>query len=185
MISGATGTAVISTCGSYRETLTRSWDERPRLLVVMFNPSDADAMRDDQTITLVCHIAAHNGFGGIVVVNGIPIRSSDPAPAFEMLEWDKSSDWSARDALQQNLGVIQREAERAGAVLLAWGAMAFQTNASANWFDQVREEIECAVKDGTPIYCLGKTKAGCPIHPMARGKLKVRPDAPLIPWSTS
>ena len=171
--------------GSYRWTLHRTWDQRPALMVVMFNPSTADAQQDDPTIRLLCQIAAHNGYGGIVVVNGIPLRSTPPAPAFAMLEWDKSSDWSSRDALQLNLSHIQTHAAQAGAVLLAWGALAFKTNSSADWFDYVREEIQAAVKEGTPIYCLGKTKAGSPIHPMARGRMKVRPDAPLIPWSTN
>lgn len=183
MIIGAIGTAEISSDGTIRWTLTRTWDARPVLLVVMFNPSTAGPEVDDNTVNLVCQIASHNGYGGIMVVNGIPLRSSVPAPAIQMLEWDKASDWSARDLLLQNIGVIQREAGRAGAVLLAWGALAHKTNSSADWFDNVREEIECAVKDGTPIYCLGKTKAGCPIHPMARGKMKVSPTAKLIPWS--
>jgi DNA (cytosine-5)-methyltransferase 1 len=46
----------------------------------MFNPSTADSSIDDPTITLLCHVAAHNGYGGIVVVNGIPLRSSAPEP---------------------------------------------------------------------------------------------------------
>ena len=171
--------------GSYRWTLHRTWDQRPALMVVMFNPSTADAQQDDPTISLLCQIAAHNGYGGIVVVNGIPLRSPDPAPAFAMLEWDKASDWSARDALQSNLSVIVREVGRAGAVLLAWGALAYKTNSSADWFDNVHEEIGSAVPEGVTVYCLGKTKHGHPIHPMARGRMKVRPDAKLIPWSTT
>jgi len=183
MMSGIERKAHIAGC--YRWTLHRIWDQRPALLVAMFNPSDADAMRDDPTIKLTCQIAAHNGYGGIVVVNGIPLRSSDPAPAFAMLDWDKTSDWSARDDLLRNLGHITDQAARAGAVLLAWGAMAYKTDSSADWFDNVREEIESAVPDGVPVYCLGKTKHGYPIHPMARGRMKVRPDTKLIPWSTS
>lgn len=70
MLTGATGSARLSACGTYRWTLTRTWDSRPVLLVVMFNPSEAAAEVDDPTITLVCQIAAHNGYGGIVVVNG-------------------------------------------------------------------------------------------------------------------
>lgn len=183
MLTGITRKAHIQ--GEYRWTLTRAWDSRPMLLVCMFNPSLANGLQDDPTINLTCHIAAHNGFGGIVVVNGIPLRSPDPAPAFEMLEWDKTSDWSARDALQSNLSVITREVGRAGAVLLAWGALAHKTNSSAFWFDNVLEEIQAALPEGVPIYCLGKTATGCPKHPLARGKHKVPKDAPLISWRTA
>jgi hypothetical protein len=79
-------TARLSACGAYRFVLTRTWDQRPVLLVVMFNPSNATHERDDPTITLLCHIASHNGYGGIVVVNAIPLISSTPA----------ESPWSTR-----------------------------------------------------------------------------------------
>lgn len=174
--------ASISKCGTYRWTLTRAWDGRPMLLVVMFNPSTADAEKDDPTIQLLCHIASHNGYGGIVVVNLVPLRSSTPEPAIDMVKWDKTADWCARDRLQENVAVICREAARAGAVLFAWGALADRLEF---WPDNVREEIECALADGTPIYCLGRTASGQPKHPLARGKHKVPKDAPLIPWEVS
>jgi len=183
MLSGMTRAARLSSCGTFRWTLSRIWDEAlPVLLVVMFGPSTADDKRDDPTITLVCHVAAHNGYGGIVVVNGIPLRSSKTKPQFAMLDWDKTSEWGDRDRLQENLSIILAEASRAGAALIAWGAIAGQTVASADWFDNVREEIECALPDNAPLLCLGKTKGGYPIHPLARGKLKVPKDAPLLPW---
>ncbi len=172
--------ASLSPCGTYRWTLGRQWDERPALVVCMFNPSTADASVDDPTINLVCQIASHNGYGGIVVVNGIPLRSSTPSEAVAMTNWDKTQDWYARDRLQLNLSRIQREVEKAGSVLIAWGALA---DRCADWFDQVLEEIQCALPEGVPVYCLGKTKAGYPMHPLARGKHKLRKDAALIPWA--
>lgn len=171
--------ATISPCKAYRFKLWRTWDDRPVLLVVMFNPSTADANVDDPTISLLCHIAAHNGFGGVQVVNAIPLRSPTPAAAIEMTQWDRCSDWHARDRLQQNLAIIQAEVERAGAVLLAWGALGERCS---DWMDQVREEIEAALPDGVPLYCLGKTAGGHPKHPMARGKHKVPKDAALLSW---
>ena len=181
MINGMTRSARFSRCGNYRWTLTRAWDGRPMLLVVMFNPSKANDEIDDNTVSLVCQIAAHNGYGGIVVVNGIPICSSKPAPAYEMLDWEARREWSDRDLLGHNVSVIQQEAARAGAVLLAWGALADRCD---YWFDHVLEQIGEALPEGVPIYCLGKTAAGHPKHPLARGKHKVRKDAPLLPWKT-
>lgn len=181
MLNIPTRAARLSRCGTYRWTLTRAWDGRSKLLVVMFNPSKADHHVDDQTIILLCHIAAHNGFGGIVVVNGIPLRSPKPAEAIDMVNtWDVRQAWYERDALHANLAEIQKQVERAGAVLLAWGALA---DRCPFWFDNVLEEIESALPDGVPLYCLGKTAGGYPKHPMARGKHKVPKDAPLIPWS--
>lgn len=174
-------TATLSACGTYRFRLTRTWDDRPRLLVVMFNPSTADHQVDDPTIRLLCHIANHNGFGGIVVCNAIPLRSSKPADAIDMeLTWDKRQDWYQRDALQQNLAVVVDEVGKAGAVLLAWGNLGDRV---AHWMENVVEEINCALPVGSEIYCLGKTKSGQPKHPLARGKHKVPKDALLLPWS--
>jgi hypothetical protein len=181
--TGMSGTACISTCGLHRWTLTRTWDARPVLLVAMFNPSKANHEVNDPTITILCQIAAANGYGGIVVVNGIPLRTSAPGAAADFANnWDKRQDWSARDSLQMNLAAIVREVERAGAVLLAWGALA---DRSAHWFELVLEEIECALPDGVPLLCLGKTAAGHPKHPMARGRHKVPKDAPLQPWKAT
>lgn len=172
--------ATFSSCGTCRFTLTREWDDRPKLLVCMFNPSTANDLEDDPTVGLVCHIASFNGFGGIVVVNGVPLCSSKPLRAVQMTQWDKSQDWHARDLLQQNLGVIQKEVEKAGAVLLAWGALGERCG---DWMETVLDEIKDALPVGSEIYCLAKTKAGHPKHPMARGKHKVPKNAPLIPWS--
>jgi hypothetical protein len=33
-----------------------------------------------------------------------------------------------------------------------------------------------------PLYCLGTTPDGLPLHPLARGKFAVRNDAELRPW---
>lgn len=150
------------------------------LLVIMFNPSAADAMVDDPTIILLCHIAAHNGYGGIVVVNGIPLRSSNPDDAAYMVNtWPERSAWDERDDLQANLQVIQQQVERAGAVLLAWGALAGRC---PEWFDHVEEQIREVLPLSSEVYCLGKTKGGHPKHPLARGKHKVRKDEPLQLW---
>lgn len=173
-------TAQFSPCRNYRFVLTRTWDERPVLVVCMFNPSDANEEIDDPTISLLCHIASFNGYGGIVVVNAIPLCSSKPAEAIDMVQtWDKRRDWHARDRLHENLGVIVKQVETAGAVLLAWGALG---DRCADWMDTVIEEIECSKPDTTPMYCLAKTKAGHPMHPLARGKHKIPKTAPLVPW---
>lgn len=176
-------TAQLSPCARYRYTLTRTWDDRPKLLVCMFNPSTADHTIDDPTISLLCHIASHNGYGGIVVVNAIPLRSSRPADAIAMVNtWDKRQAWDERDALQMNQSCIVTQVEMAGAVLLAWGALG---DRCSSWMDDILEEIQCALPVGSEIYCLAKTKAGHPKHPMARGKHKVPKNATLIPWSAA
>lgn len=180
MMRGCVGEALVSHCGGYRWTLSRTWDGRPHLLVCMFNPSTADAMQDDPTIRLLCQVAAHNGYGGFTVVNAVPLRSPTPGDAAHMVNtWDKRQAWDERDRLQHNLGVIEREVRGARGVLLAWGALGMLC---PDWIDRVLEAIHEALPDGVPLLCLGTTKHGYPKHPMARGAHKVRPDAPLVPW---
>lgn len=180
-MSTPTGTASISACGAYRWTLSRRWDSRPMLLAVMFNPSTADASKNDPTILLLCQIASHNGFGGVIVVNAVPLRDPAPERAVAMARgWE--TDWSVRDDLRENLRVLEQCTATAGAVLLAWGALGARC---PDWMGTVQDTIRAALPRGSEIYCLAKTKAGHPKHPMARGKHKVRPDAPLIPWSTA
>ena len=46
------GEAELSACGRYRYFLTRSWDlSFPYLIFIMLNPSTADALSDDPTLT--------------------------------------------------------------------------------------------------------------------------------------
>ncbi len=179
--------AQLSECGTYRWTLRRLWGEGQVLTVCMFNPSEADHEVDDRTITLLMQLASNNGYGGILVVNGIPLRSSKPEEALAMLRWDETHDWHARDRLQDNLALINAICSKPNPkgrdVLLAWGALADRTAYAADWFDTVLEEIESALPEGGRLLCLGKTKSGQPIHPLARGKHRIRPDGRFVPFT--
>jgi hypothetical protein len=180
MLSGIQRSAEFTGNGAYRSVLRRWWDDRPRLLVVMFNPSDANAAVDDPTASLVTHIAAHHGYGGFSVVNGIPLVSSDPAAAAHMVNtWDSRQAWEERDALQLNLGTVRAEVRSHRDILLAWGALASRC---PGWFDHVLEQVREEVTPGQRLLCLGITAAGYPKHPMARGKHKVPRNAPLLSW---
>lgn len=176
--------ASLSRCGRYRWTLTRAWDDRPLLLVVMFNPSTADADKDDPTISTLCRRASRWGYGGIVVVNLVPLRTSAPGEAVDMVQsFDRRGAWDERDALSENLAIVVGQVQRAGAILLAYGQLGERVSA---WTDQVLEEIaRAAWREGgaqVPIYCMGRTSSGYPTHPLARGKHRVPMDAPLQPW---
>jgi hypothetical protein len=187
MLTGIIREAEISPCGRYRWTLRRTWDKAlPVLLVVMFNPSRADGLDDDPTIRLVCQIASHNGYGGIVVVNAVPLRSSSPESAIRLaLQWENPLHHEDPATvcvvqLQRNLEVIRAELARAGDVLLGYGALGARC---PSWMTVVIEAMIEALTDSQTVYCLGTTKDGHPLHPLARGKMKVRPNAKLIPWS--
>jgi hypothetical protein len=173
--------ALISDCGLYRWALVRRWDRRPMLLVVGFNPSTADALKDDPTIHTLRWRASRWGFGGVVVVNLIPLRGSSPGNAVLMVQQADMGVEHLRDRLVQNRTVIIRELRQCSAILLAYGALGDRV---ASWTASVVEEIEAAAGD-RPLYCIRRTASGAPLHPSARGKHRPPADAPLIPWKVA
>jgi hypothetical protein len=171
--------ATISDCGRFRLTLTRKWGEGLQLVVIMLNPSTADAERDDPTIRRLIAWARAWGYDGIIVVNLLPIRTSDPR---EALAWYRAlpKNWQESDrqkaaALVNNPLAIYEACRSSRAALVAWG------NLPADLTIEADVALGIAVSTlGDHVYCLGRTKHGHPIHPMARGKHRVPDNAELI-----
>lgn len=164
--------ANISQCGKYRYTLTRKWNcGQGRVCWIMLNPSTADALQDDPTIRRCIRFSQSWGAQELVVVNLYPYRSSSPEECRRWADWESAGpDWYVRDQIHfVNQPVIEQQAEAADLVVAAWGAAEW---ASA-WAQHVIDELLFPCK---PIYCLGTTKHGAPLHPMARGKNRVPDD---------
>ena len=70
--------AALSDCGRYRWALWRRWAPGPRVLIVMLNPSTADALRDDATIRRCIGFARAWGFGALAVGNLFAFRTRSP-----------------------------------------------------------------------------------------------------------
>ena len=72
-------TAEISEDGKYRYSLTRCWDvQRPTALWVMVNPSKANAVEDDPTITRCIGFSKAWGYGSMEVGNLFALVATDP-----------------------------------------------------------------------------------------------------------
>lgn len=162
--------ATISDDERYRYVLGRQWDtDRPALWWVMHNPSTADALRDDRTITRVVSMSDAWGYGTAIVVNLFALRATDPR------EVDAAADpiGPANDATLVSVSAAIRTASvmRDGPtpVVCAWGARA----ATARVAEVVRGPL-----GGLDLRCLGTTANGQPRHP-----LYVRGGTPLEPWS--
>lgn len=183
LLAGARCSAEFSPCERLRWTLTRIWDAgRPLLLVAGFNPSTAGVEVNDPTILLTCLLADHNGYGGIVMVNLCPLRSSVPAPAIAMLKASQvDGDVAQRAVLWQNMEHVRQQLQRSAAVLLAWGAMGAHAGA---WHQTLVQEVR-EFRPRRAVFRLGVCGNGHPKHPMARGKHKVPPNAPFLPWEAS
>lgn len=114
--------AVLSDCERYRYLLTRQWDDtKPPAVVVMLNPSTADAFDDDPTIRRLAGengFARHWGCGSLMVVNLYAWRATDPSQL-----------WTVTDPVgPENDGHLHAAAQMAretgGPLVGAWGANA-------------------------------------------------------------
>jgi hypothetical protein len=160
-----TSSARISPCGMYRYWLRRVWDpELPVLLVVMLNPSKADAQRDDQTIRRVVHFAKRDGYGGIVVVNLFAFRTTLPSHLAHC----------ARSGINivgaENNDAIIAAAEECDAVVVAWGTHAIAER-------RADEVVELLVGHFDRVMCFGHNGDLSPKHPARLGN-----DTPFIDW---
>lgn len=152
------GYAEISSCNRYRYILERGFaDTGPTVIFCMLNPSTADASKDDPTIRRCIGFAKREEASKLVVVNLFAGRATKPDDLFAMEDpvgprnqnaWEESLD--GNELIVAAWGADQR-AKRAGDRFRAWARM---------W--------------GRELYCLGRTKAGAPRHP-----LYVKADQPL------
>lgn len=142
--------AVISDCGTYRYLLRRVWNhEQPRALYIMLNPSTADASIDDPTIRSCIRLARENGYGSFEVINLFGLRATDPA------ELEKHPD--PIGPMNERVGIAA--IMRCDVAICAWGAHPMAARKSGFLLDQLRSRKPA-------VYCLGKTKAGAPKHPL-------------------
>jgi len=160
--------AVMSDDRAHRYWLARIWDRtRPILVVCMFNPSTADANRDDPTISRLCKWATRWGYGGILVVNLYSLRTSDPT---ELQGCERQAFGDAQpEAWAAALDIAARQETP---VLVAWGALG-SAFASGPFLDAAID---------LDLICLGTTADGRPKHPMARGKSRVPDDQEPLIW---
>lgn len=166
--------------GGCRIELHRRWGPGPRACVIGHNPSDAGYNRDDPTSTWWIDWFTLFGFGSYVAVNLYPWVSSDPAGCYRKVsDINGGVDWSARDELHfVNLPAIVERAKEADQVFVCWGAIARDWD----WIQHVVEEIQSGVAPYPDLWCWGKTKAGAPMHPMARGKHRIPKNQKPILW---
>lgn len=148
---------VLSDCGTYRYRLHREWDKsRPTLAFLMLNPSTADHLTDDATVTRCLLRAAAGKFGRLEVANLFPLRATNPAELLTHPDpiGPKDGGISADGAILDVISAAQT-------VICAWGAHA----AAAKRADEVLRLIRMAGMRNK-LYHLGLNKDGSPKHPL-------------------
>lgn len=140
----------------HRLLLVRRLGEGPNALLAMCNPSIADDWNDDPTIESVKCIFAHNGFGGVEVVNLFTKRMTESS---QLDCGDAASNDSQAD------DVLRRAFREHKTVVFAWGAGSKVKNKSA--YKKRAEAVErMALDAGREPLCLGVTRDGFPRHPL-------------------
>lgn len=150
-----TSGAEISACGLYRYGLWRGWSAPNgptiRLTFVMLNPSTADAATDDPTIRRCIGFARREGYAGICVVNLFALRATDPDVML-----------SADDPIgPDNNHHIAGALALGDPIVCAWGAH-FHPAISR----RAHDVTEILRPSTGRVYCLGRTQAGAPRHPL-------------------
>jgi hypothetical protein len=132
----------------YRFSLHRVWQpEMPLATFVMLNPSTADHLKNDPTITRCINLARSWGFGGINVVNLFAYRTSSPAHLRLI----------TRPVGKENDRHIESNAFNASRVILAWGN-------HGSWRERDQEVLE--LLSDFDLWCIGSNKSGQPKHPL-------------------
>lgn len=168
-----TMSANVSDCGTYRWMLSRSWGDGRKVCWILLNPSTADDCKEDHTSRRVLHFAKAWDYHALTVVNLYPFRSPHVS---------KCRDWAKGDVrlvLKQNLIHIKKQSITAEMMIAAWGNNAWD----ALWIDKIVSAI-IAGRD-RPLYCLGTTLSGAPIHPGARGTHRVPDDQMPVMWKNA
>jgi hypothetical protein len=137
--------AVLSPCGRYRYSLSRTWGDGGTVCFVMLNPSTADADADDPTVRRCIGFAKAWGYASLAVRNLFNLRSPSPKALL-----------TAEDPVGPEGDRYLREAVCYDLVVAAWG--------SAVPLGRGREALP--LLRWKPLHVLGWTTTGHPRHPL-------------------
>ena len=154
--------AKISDCTKYRYSLWRIWDkEKPIFTFVGLNPSTADHVQDDPTITRYINFAKSWGGGGIYMANLFAYRATDPQ---EMMSQDDPIG-------SDNDFYLNELANQSQKIIACWGNYgAYQQRSTA---------VKELLKD--KLYYLELNKTGEPKHPLyIHSETQIKPFSDLI-----
>ncbi len=105
--------ADFSPCRKYRYHLWRIWDEgKPHVMFIGLNPSTANEIKTDATISTVIRFAKSWGCGGVHMLNCFPLVSTDPAA---LIGTDTEGE------MVNNLDFIENVARNCQLIIFAWG----------------------------------------------------------------
>lgn len=180
------GNATFAQDRRLRREIRRWWVENPQRWAawLMLNPSTAGEDRNDQTALRVTHFSQAAGCDGWIGVNLYPLVTPNPSTMWRWANWEAHGPaWDVRDALLANLEDIAAAARLASLRMVAFGAAAIYHDEP--WLEQCLEAFgQPSNLSGADeqLYCLGVNSTGQPLHPMARGRMRIPDDRRPVVW---
>jgi hypothetical protein len=138
--------AKLSACRKYRFALRRIWDEsKPYAMFIGLNPSTADEVANDNTITRCINFAKEWGYGGLCMSNLFAFRATVPAVMKSESNpiGEENNEWLVNLAME------------AGVVVAAWGNHGSHLNRSTEVLKLIPN-----------IHYLKLNATGEPAHPL-------------------
>jgi hypothetical protein len=139
----------------HRYALWRTWDEKKGIaMFIGLNPSTADEIKNDPTVSRCINYAKRWGFGGMIMSNIFACRATDPKvmKGAEDPVGSKNDQW------------LLKLAKEASLILAVWGNHAEF---------MARGKAVMSLLKGTELHCLAMNKTGHPKHPLyCSGSLK-------------
>lgn len=159
-------TATFSDDRRHRLTLSQVWGDGPRQMFLLMNPSGADEDFADMTLAKTGAMSLEQGFGGQIIGNSSTYRATDNG---RLLNVDDPVHPGNRDALIQ----MARQADR---IVIAHGHLPRPLQKHAD------QSVEWIRSVGKPLFVLGLSRDGVPVHPLARGKAFVPVNRQPVLW---
>lgn len=140
--------AIFSICRRYRYKLYRGWNlSLPSVAFIGLNPSTADEHTDDPTIRRCITYAKDWGYGSLYMVNLFAFRATDP----------KIMRTEPEPVGPDNNLHLENVMELVSLIICAWGV----------WGNHLDRDVDVThLLSRFDLYCLAKTKAGYPKHPL-------------------
>lgn len=148
--------AIFSEDRKYRYALWRMWSLCQPLLLIGLNPSTANEISNDATITRCMTRASREGFGGLLMANLYAYVSTNP----EVLLGGDEFVGIENDAYLKQMIVMAKQ------TVCGWGS-----------FPAARKRSSIVLELIPKPYCLGINKDGQPKHP-----LYIHYDVPMVEY---
>ncbi len=139
--------ALFDPARTYRYLLEHRWGSAPPMVLVMLNPSTADATREDPTMRRALRFARREGCGALIVVNLFALRATDPAALTQHPD----------PVGPDNDQILCAAVGRGTPIVAAWG-----THGTLRGRDRAVLRLLAPAR----LSCLGLTAGGQPRHPL-------------------